>query len=225
MLGAVIFDFDGVISDSERLHHKAAQDIFAGLGVDLTWERYFHDYIVYTDAECFEAVSRDFGLSLDSRKIADLINQKGNIFRRIAEIQNTIYEGVTELVELLKAGNIRMAICSGASLNDIETILAGTSLIGAFEVIVSADDVSRGKPEPEGYLLALKRLNDNGSNLSGNHCVVIEDTIGGIKAAKAAGMKCLAVANTYDANELEAHADMVVAGLGQLSIASLEGIL
>lgn len=225
MLGAVIFDFDGVISDSERLHWKAASDVFAPLGIDLTWERYFKDYIVYTDAECFEAVVRDFNLSVSADEIDVLINKKEEIFDSIAKKQSTIYDGVVEFVESLKADSIRLAICSGASLMDITTMLEGTVLTDAFEVIVSADDVTRGKPDPEPYLLTLKRLNENLSNLTSSNCVVIEDTYGGIKAAKAAGLKCVAVSNTYDAESLKEHADLVVDRLDMVSVGHLEELL
>lgn len=220
MLKAVIFDFDGVIADSERLHFRAANEVFAWLGVDLAWEKYYADYLAYTDQECFQAVARDYGVSMTENELSALIAKKTEIFERLARQESTLIDGVAGFIDMLKANNIRLAICSGACLNDIEVMLDGSELLKEFEVVVTADDTTRGKPDPQGYLLTLDQLNSKVA-LTAEECVVVEDSFGGIKAAKAAGMRCLAVANTYPLQELAEYADRVVKELGQVSIEEL----
>ena len=224
MLKAVIFDFDGVIADSERLHWKAANEVFAGLGVDLGWEKYYADYLAYTDQECFEAVISDYNVSLTDDEMAALIAKKTDVFERIARQESTIIDGVVSFIEMLKGNGLRLAICSGACLNDIEVMMEGGEILKAFEVVVTADDTSLGKPDPEGYLLTLSRMNSAGQSLVADECVVIEDSFGGIKAAKSAGMRCLAVANTYAGVELAELADKVVERLDQVTMEDLRAM-
>ena len=221
MLKAVIFDFDGVIADSEHLHWKAAHEVFAAIGVEVPWEKYYADYLAYTDTECFEAIIRDYHLSLTDKEMDELICRKTTAFERVARAESTLIDGVADFIEMLKANGIRLAICSGACLNDIEVMLEDSELLQAFEVVVTADDTTRGKPDPEGYLFTLSRLNTPEKSLNAGECVVIEDSHGGLQAARAANMRCVAVSNTYSADDLAGHADLIVNHLGDISIEDL----
>jgi HAD superfamily hydrolase (TIGR01509 family) len=131
---------------------------------------------------------------------------------------------VREFLDLLAKAQIPIAICSGALRPEIELILEEAGLRGRFDVIVSAEDVHRGKPDPEGFMLALQRLNDVWPDaIAPACCIVVEDSHWGLKAARAAGMRTVAVTNTYEAAQLK-HADKIVARLDQLTLSDLRKI-
>ena len=223
MFKAVIFDFDGVVVDSEPLHLQAFNQSLESYGVKITEKKYYTDYAGYTDVECFLAISRDFDMGLKGDEVVELARRKTEFFDKLADQNTAIIDGVAEFIDMLKENHIRMAVCSGAILSDIELMLKGTSLINSFETIVTADDVEKGKPEPEGFLLALKQLNEmaDGAILPGE-CVVVEDSRWGLAAAGAAGMKKIGVTNTYSVKELTKYSDKVVDGLGELTIDDLK---
>jgi len=225
MLKAVIFDFDGVIADSELLHYRAFKDKVGRYGVDLTEKRYYDEYLGYTDIECARAISADFGLELDEAGINRLIKEKTELFELLVRAESTIIDGVREFLCMLKQENVRLAICSGALLEDIELMLDGTDLADFFEIIVAADHVHKGKPDPEGFLLALQRLNKAGSEqISPGDCVVIEDSPWGLKAAAAARMHTIAVTNSYPTEQLAGLAQKVVSRLNELTISDLQSV-
>lgn len=227
MLKAVIFDFDGVIADSEPLHLKTFNMALKPLGVEIPRDKYYSDYLGYNDIECLHAVSGDFGLDLSARQIDELVRQKSEFFDDLAGSDSAIIQGVPEFIGMLAENGIAMAVCSGALLSDIEQMLDGTGLKDAFEVIVAADHVSRGKPDPEGFTLAVKRMNEQKPSrepILPSQCVVIEDSHWGLQAASAASMRCVAVANTYPADQLTSYADIVVENLTEITITVLKGL-
>ncbi len=225
MLKAIIFDFDGVVADSEPLHYRAFAEIVSRYGIELTKERYYTEYLGYTDIECAQAISADFDLRLDEAGIDRLIRDKTELFGRLVRSDNTIIDGVGGFVDMLRQEGIRLAVCSGAFLADIELMLEGSGLADSFEIIVAADHVSKGKPSPEGFLLALQQLNETGpGQILPGECVVIEDSRWGLEAAAAAGMHTIAVTNTYPADQLEPLAQMVVSQLDKLTMSDLQGV-
>ena len=124
---------------------------------------------------------------------------------------------------MLVKHNIRRAICSGALRSDIDLMLSGASFADAFEVIVSADDVQHGKPDPEGYCMALERLNHkNNTSIKPAECIVIEDSHWGLEAAAAAGMISVAVTNTYSRDALNHRAKKIVSNLSELRLNDLK---
>ncbi len=222
MLQAVIFDFDGVITDSEILHFRAFNKVLTQHGLELAKKEYYGKYLGLSDADCFKTLIGEGRLGITARQIPDLIQQKTRVFEELARTDGKVIEGVRELLGLLAAEKTRMAICSGALRAEIELILEDANLRGFFEVIVSAEEVKRGKPHPDGFLLALKRLNANGvTPIAAKRCVVIEDSHWGLQAARAAGMQTVAVTNTYEAEQL-AGADKIVTRLDTLTMKDLE---
>ncbi|MHC4834502.1 MAG: HAD family hydrolase [Planctomycetota bacterium] len=222
MLQAVIFDFDGVIADSEFLHYKALNAIFQRFGVDIPKTVHWEKYLGYTDRENIEAVNRDYEMGLDAAAINEQISEKKIVFDEMAKTDAVIFDGVAKFIQMLTDNKVRIAICSGALRSDIDLMLAGTDFKDVFEVIVTADDVTHGKPDPEGYLLVLNKLNQNGANpIKANQCIVIEDSHWGLEAAAAAGMRPIAVTNTYSREELEQVGRKVVARLDELTIDDL----
>lgn len=222
MLRAVIFDFDGVITDSEILHFRAFNRVLAPYGAEITMKDYYKTYLGLTDADCFNLLIREGHLKADTQKIDELVKQKDQIFKNLAKTEGRIIEGVQGFLKMLRQNNIPMAICSGALLAEIELILEEARLRHFFETIVSAEQVRKGKPSPDGFLLTLRKLNKGRQTpITGAQCVVIEDSHWGLQAAKAAGIHTVAVTNSYDAEQL-ALAEKIVARLSELSISDLQ---
>lgn len=225
MFRAVIFDFDGVVADSELLHYKGLNEAFGLHGVDVPEDVYYEKYLGYGDYECIEAVSHDYEMGLDAEGIEELFKYKTAVFGRLVKEETTIIDGVTEFVDMLRQNHILMAVCSGGTSSDIALMLAGTVLADAFEPIIAADHVKKGKPHPEGFELALSRLNDTLTQpIGAGNCVVIEDSHWGLEAAAAAGMHTVAVTNTYAAEHLSRYAQMVVERLDIIGMDDLRAL-
>ncbi|MHC4130638.1 MAG: HAD family hydrolase [Planctomycetota bacterium] len=224
MLGAVIFDFDGVITDTEILHLRSFNRVLEQFNIEIALREYYKEYLGYSDIDCIKAVSERYQLNLDEEKIYELIHEKSQIFEEIAKSESKIIAGVTDFLAILKENNVPMAICSGALLVEIELILDDAGLRSYFEVIVSAEQVKKGKPDPEGFLLALKMLNTTlGQHLKKEECIVVEDSHWGLEAAEAAGMHTVAVTNSYDAEDL-IRAEKIVSKLNEVSLEDLKAL-
>lgn len=216
MLKAIVFDFDGVIVDSEPLHFQAFAELFAPLGMSLTYEQYLDQYIGFDDRDAIRHACASIGRTVDPAQLAALIQQKAVLFESIVAQGVKAIPGAVELIESA-AGAIELAICSGALRSDIELILPAlrTGLGDRFSVIVSADDVERSKPDPACYRLACERL-----GLPPAHCLAIEDTPAGLEAARGAGMQTLGLTTTHRADQLDA--DRVVDSLAGLDVRLLK---
>ncbi len=221
MLKAVIFDFDGVITDSEILHFRAFNAVLKQHGVELTTQEYYKSYLGFSDVDCFKFLIDQGRLGIGQNQIAALAKQKTAIFERLAKTEGKLIEGVRDFLALLSANSIPMAICSGALLPEIEVTLEDAGLRDYFETIVSAEQVRKGKPHPEGFLRALEKLNANRrQTIRPQQCIVIEDSKWGLQAARAAGMHTVAVTNSYDAAQLAA--EKIVDNLAHLSLEDLQ---
>jgi len=224
MLKAVIFDFDGVLVDSEMLHYQAFDNIFRPLGVQISVREYYDRFVGMTDEELFRLLDKEKNLHLSEQQLQKLFREKATSFKRLASTQAAIIEGVPKFCKLLADNKIPMAICSGALLDEIEMILKGAGLRDFFDVIVSAEQVKKGKPDPEGFLLALKLLNKKTTQqIKPQDCIVIEDSHWGLEAARNAGMHPVAVTNTYSADQLKP-ADKIIAGLSELTLPILKAL-
>ncbi|MHC4329337.1 MAG: HAD family hydrolase [Planctomycetota bacterium] len=221
MLRSVIFDFDGVITDSEVLHLRAFNRSLVPYGVELTTKKYYQDYLGFSDFDCYKTLITQGLLKIDEQQIDDIIKEKSQIFEELTKTEGRTIEGVHDFLRMLKQNQIPMAICSGSLLVEIELMLDEARLRHFFTAIVSAEQVKKGKPHPEGFLLALRKLNDHcQAPIAANECIVIEDSRWGLQAAKEAGMHTIAVTNSYDAEQLS-QAEKVVARLNELSMADL----
>ena len=222
MLRAVIFDFDGVITDSEILHLRTFNEVLARYDIEITTRDYYTQYLGSTDFDCFKVLSEKHGLGLDERGIESLVRQKNEAFEQLAKTEGRIIEGVRGFLELLRDNNVRMAICSGSLLTEIELLLDEAGLRHFFEAVVSAEEVKKFKPDPEGFLLALRKLNETGLDpIQPAECIAIEDSHWGLEAARQAGMHTVAVTNSYDAGQLSS-AEKIVDSLSELGIADLQ---
>ena len=222
MLAGVIFDFDGIIVDTEPLHYRAFQEILIPLGLGYSWADYLRGYIGYDDRDAFRNAFFSAGRTLNDAYLEELIKEKGAAFQRIIVSGVLPYPGVLELVRAI-AGTLPLGLCSGALPSDIEPILKHLGIAGFFDVIITAADVRASKPDPESYALAVTGLisayPDKGI-MAGN-CLAIEDTPAGIASARGAGLKVLAVTNSYPEEELTG-ADRIVASLADLDRQTLQ---
>jgi beta-phosphoglucomutase len=222
VLKAVIFDFDGVISDSEPCHFAAYNKVLADFGIQIKKEEYYAEYLGFTDFEAFEDIQKRYKTDFKGLSIEHLVERKAEVFKELIGQGGHLIDGVVELISELKKNNIKIAINSGATAADIKVMLAGSNIESSFDVIVSADDVSKGKPDPEGYLLALKKLNAvSDFPIPAKQCVVIEDSHWGIISAKKAGMRVIGVTNSYAAEGLKT-ADMIINSARQLRIGDMQ---
>lgn len=201
---AVIFDFDGVIVDTEPLHYAAFQRTLEPLGLHFTWKDYVETYIGFDDRDAFRYAFTSKEMTLNNEKLQLLIDKKAAVFNEVISSGVAVYPGVVDLIHLLHNNKIPLAICSGALRSDIDPILSMLGISDFFDIIVTADDVAVSKPDPECYQLAFQRLQSAYKMcFSIDETIAIEDTPAGIFAAKAAGLRVCAVTNSYPAEKLD----------------------
>jgi HAD superfamily hydrolase (TIGR01509 family) len=224
MLRAVIFDFNGIIVDDEPIHFELFQKVFGEEGIALTKAAYYERYLGFDDRGAFIAGFQDNNQPLNDAKLAALVERKAVYYREAIRNHATIFPGVKSLVANL-ARSLPLAVASGALRNEIEAILTTAGLINHFKAIISAEDVERGKPEPEIFLKALAALNqhNSGKAIAAADCIVIEDSKEGVRGARRAGMKVLAVTNSHPA-ELLNEATAVVKSLEDVELSFLQNM-
>ena len=213
---AVLFDFDGVIVNSEPLHYRAFRDVLKAEKVELTEEEYFGELIGFDDRGAFRHLFAKRDRPLEPKTLLRLMTRKsGAMMDLIRREKYQPLPGVEEFVRGLW-WNYPLAICSGALREEIEVMLEGISLRDCFGVITSAEDVTKGKPDPQGYLMTATKVGEKIKvpDLSPADCLVVEDAPSVIEAVKAAGFPALGVATSHFADRLErAGADWVARSL------------
>jgi beta-phosphoglucomutase len=224
-MDALIFDFDGVVVDSEPIHLAGFQHVLGRLGLVLTEQDYYARYLGYDDHDCLMIAARDAGLELAEPKIAELTAAKTAFVQRAFAESIQPQPGALELIRAAAAEGVPLAVCSGALRDEIELACRTVGVWECFQAVVAARDVARGKPDPEGYRKAHQRLRAaTGRELRPRRCIAVEDSPAGIDAARGAGMKVLAVTTSYGAPQLAA-ADRVVESLRDVTIRELEGLV
>lgn len=215
---AVLFDFDGVIVDSEPLHWRAFHEVLAGEGIELSEAEYLRELIGFDDLGAFRRVFELRGRRLDGGTLGRIAGTKAGVMRRILSSgEYSARPGVGELVRAL-GRRYPLAICSGALRGEIEEMLEGVGLRGWFAVITSAEDVAVGKPDPAGYLRTAELVGGFGPG----ECLVIEDAPAVIARAAGVGFWTLGVVGSYPAAALS-EADAVVERLGVAEVGAAFG--
>jgi beta-phosphoglucomutase family hydrolase len=200
---AILWDLDGVIISSMDYHYQAYSEVLAQRGVKLSREQYLKEMIGLRNYTILRRVLGD----LPDDEIWRLAEQKEETFRRLVRGQVKPLPGAAELVRMARDNGIKQAIVSSTPCANIELMLQSLALYDCFEVIVGEEDAAKGKPDPEGFLLAASRL-----GIPPPECVVIEDAPEGIAAGKSAGMRCIGVTTTRPTEKLS-QADLVVDSL------------
>jgi beta-phosphoglucomutase len=209
---AIVFDFDGVLADSEPLHLRVYQEILEPHGIHLGEATYREKYLGFDDEGAFQQIAADNDLLLGDEEIELLITQKSRRFQQIVSSGDVLYPSAASCVRRLAAA-WPIGIASGALRDEIELMLRGAGLRDAFRFIVSAGDTDRTKPEPDPYLRAAEL-----HGVPPAACVAIEDSHWGLLSARAAGMRTIAVTHTYPRTSLT-EADAVIDSLDELTVA------
>jgi beta-phosphoglucomutase len=199
---AAIFDFDGVIVDSEPLHYQALRTSLLPEGIQIDEEEYYTHYLAYNDRTAIRLAVEAHGVSPSPTRLDAIARRKADLFSDLAS-KIPVFSGAAELVRSL-AARVPLAIASGARHEEIDAILKAVGLRDAFAAIVGADDVTRGKPDPEPYMTAMGLLAARAPGLTPAECLVFEDSMAGIASARAAGMTVVAVAHSYPREKLGA---------------------
>ena len=223
-LRSVIFDFDGVLVDTEPMHLKAAQRVLADVGIALDVRDYYDRYLGFDDAGMFRAIASDRSVPLDDRIVAELVHRKSLMLISLLDDGAALFAGAAACVGRC-AAEVPLAIASGALGREIDMILRRIGLREAFQVIVGAEDAPRSKPAPDSYLRVVELLGSvlASPRLTASDCVAIEDSRWGLESARAAGMHCVAVAHTYPMESL-LDADFVARTLDEITVARLREI-
>ena len=198
MITTVIFDMNGVITDDEDLHELATQKAFKKGGLKITHEIYRQYCLGRTDAAAFVDLIRDF--QLKNQNVTSLIADKSVLYQALIADNLKVYPGVVALIERLHQ-KYTLALTTSSTIKEVQTVVDQLQLENRFQVVVSSEDVKRGKPDPEPYVLTAEKL-----GVKCEACVVIEDSENGVRSAVAAGMLCIAIPNTENRNKLtDAH--------------------
>lgn len=192
---AAIFDMDGVLVDSGACHRAAWRALLAELGAPEPPEL----WRLTIGRPSHEAVSELLGRPLPPAEARRLARRKQELYARLAAAGLPAVAGAAEFVRALGALGVPRALATSASRPDVERVLAPLGLLEHFPVVVSAEDIVRGKPDPEVYLRAARGL-----GVAPGGCLVFEDSVVGVQAARAAGMRVVGVATAHTAAELRA---------------------
>ena len=206
---ALVFDLDGVIVNSEPLHLEAFRRTLAPFGMALTDEEYYRTYVASTDREAFE---RALGEQRDA--VATAVAEKQRIFWELFRDHVQAFPDALALLGRIPE-TMPLALATGATGSEADHALRALGIRDRFIALVAAEDYRRGKPDPEPYRMAADRL-----GVPARACLAIEDTREGIRAARGAGMVCVAVAHTHPAAHL-AEADLVVHTLDEVDLAAV----
>ncbi len=220
MLQAIVFDFDGVIVDSEPLHYQAFVMVGKSIGFTFSYEEYLATYIGFDDRDAFRVMLEASGQEVTAERVAELCAQKQPMFDAVAKMgasQGSLaIPGALELIDECANVDLPRAIASGATRADIELMLELLDRRDRFDIIVTADDVEFSKPDPTSYAMAVERL-----GIKPGHALAIEDTAAGLASAQGAGLMTLGLATTGPAEAL-ADAGRVIDDLAGVDLEQLK---
>jgi len=200
MTEAILFDFNGVLVDDESQHCDALRSMLSDVGISLSREQYYADYLGLDDRTGFVQAFQHANRTLTTELLNGLIEGKSRIYQQLIEQSLTMVPGAAEFVRDA-ATRYRLAIVSGALRREIDLVLSRTTIADLFEVIVAAGDVPRCKPDPAAYLAAHSALHQQ-RPIAARACVVVEDSLPGLAAARAAGMPCVMLTTSHPAAAL-----------------------
>jgi len=222
VIRAILFDFNGILVDDEPVHLEMFQRVLAEERVTLSKEDYYEHYLGLDDRGCFAAVLDAAGETVTMPRLMRLIARKASYYQEyIREHGYPVFPGAVELVEEAASRGMMLGVVSGALREEVEGALRQTGLRDRFKVLVTAEDVNDGKPDPEGYRRGLEAMNGlpplPERLLHPHEVLAIEDSPAGISAAAEAGLVTLGVAHTYPASQLDM-ADAVAERLAGLTL-------
>lgn len=221
-LKAVLFDFNGVIINDEPIHQQLTDRILIEENLRPRPDEYRQVCLGRSDRACLNALLTSRGRVVSDSYLTGLVNRKAQAYQQELETLKKlpIYPGLDDLIFKFRAAQLKMAVVTGAVRSEVELVLNRANIAEQFTVIVAGDEIKVSKPEPDGYLLAVERLNQlyPNLNLKPSECLAIEDTPTGIQAAKRAGVPVVGVAHTYPMHMLQRQANWVVDYLSDLEV-------
>lgn len=226
MLRAILFDFNGILVDDEPIHHQLVLRVLEEEDLELEGDDYRARFVGLSDRACFAAAIEANGLEPEPTHIVRLVARKASYYQEVMRRQGfPFFPGAVELVRQASAAGCMLGVVSGALREEVEEALAQGGIRDLFKTLVTAEDVERGKPDPQGYRRAVSELNSRPplpQRLVHPHEVLaIEDSPRGLRAAASVGLVTLGIAQTFSRTELDA-ADHVAEGLGGLDFADLQ---
>ncbi|MCC5635047.1 HAD family phosphatase [Nostoc sp. CHAB 5844] len=227
-LKAVLFDFNGVIINDERIHLQLIDEILIQENLQPQKSQERQTCLGRSDRTCFQELLVNRGRVVTQEYLSQLLNRKAEAY--VLELEKLeklpIYPGVEDLVYQVRSQNINLGLVSGALRKEIELVLNRAKVAEYFKIIVAGDDITTSKPQPDGYLLAVERFNqqDPELNLQPQECLAIEDTPAGIQAAKQAQMQVVGVANTYPFHMLQRCCNWTVDYLTDLELERVQNV-
>ena len=228
-LKAVLFDFNGVIINDEPIHQQLIEQLLVEENLRPNPLEFRQICLGRSDRVCLTELLHRRGRVVNETYLAQLLQRKAQAYQQQLEklAKLPLYPGLEDLIFQLRSAQLKLAVVSGALRLEIELVLNRAQLAEYFTVIVAGDDITTSKPEPDGYLLAVERLNqqDSSLQLQPGECLAIEDTPAGIKAAKQAGISVVGVANTYPFHMLQRQANWTVDYLSDLELERVKQVL
>lgn len=216
MIKAIIFDMDGVISDTLSLHAESESRVLLEYGIKISPQEIIQEFNAVPDKEMFKKIFEKNNKELNFDKIAD---EKWQMFQRLAKDDGIkIIPGSLKLIGLLLKNDFVLGLASSSPQRIIDLILGTFDIRKKFKTVTCTEEVKHGKPSPDIYLLTAKRL-----KIDPEYCLVIEDAVRGIQAAKAAGMKCIAITTTHKRDELKS-ADKIINSFPELNLKEIQSL-
>ncbi|NER49991.1 MAG: HAD family phosphatase [Symploca sp. SIO1A3] len=227
-LKAVIFDFNGVIINDETIHQQLTEEIIFGENLCPSTDEFREVCLGRSDRACLEEILKRRGRIVTQEYLTQLLTRKADAYQRQLEAMEKlpIYPGLEDLIFKIRVAQLPMGVVSGALRCEVELVINRANLAQYFCVIVAGDDIKVSKPEPDGYLLAVDKINQQYPtlNLHSHECLAIEDTPAGIEAAKRAGMQVVGVANTYPFHMLQRQTNWTVDYLNDLELERVQQV-
>ena len=190
MIQAIIFDMDGVISDTQKLHSKVEARLLSRFGINLSPDEITKKYAGVKTKEFFATLLKNVDCDLDQ-----LMEEKWSKMKKLAAETVEAIPGAINLIQQLSAENYQLAVASASNFEYVQTVLKTLDVLKYFSVIISGDMVENGKPDPESFLLAASKMKVKPEN-----CLVIEDGVSGMQAATKGGMKCIGLVTNLNQN-------------------------
>jgi beta-phosphoglucomutase len=220
MLQAVVFDFDGVLVNSEPLHLQAFQSTLAAHDISLSAQEYYESYVGFDDETSFRELARARHLQPDDDWVSRLVAEKTRHVKRLLAMNSPLYPGAADCVRAL-AARVPVAIASGALRQEILQVLSAEALSSVFTTIVAAGETARGKPAPDPYRRAVELMAHlTGTRIEPERVVGVEDSRQGLASVRAAGLRAVGLTTTFKASEI-AVAELVLPQISEVTFERL----
>lgn len=214
MIKAVLFDMNGIIIDDEHIHELAFHETVKPFDIQLSHQDYLDCCAGKTDRAGYESIATTFNKQLP---VDSLLQQKSQTYLKLFPANKKDYPGVIELIHILSRKYL-LSVTSSSSRAEVDLITKEFGMDKALNITISADDVKKGKPDPEPYLITCEKL-----GINPHEAVVIEDSQSGVASAKAAGCFCIGVTTTHSVEDLQ-QSDLIVDSFAKITPEIIENL-